>query len=114
MYNLGVLLDDSDPGQARRWFEKAAEAGLAILRHAEEITSNVALTCRYYGITRQAWAPNRLGPTGRASPCMSPILRPWCPRWAPLPPTPDRVVLAVFSSQPLISSRPSRHPRGVP
>ena len=27
MYNLGVLLEDSDPGQARRWYEKAAEAG---------------------------------------------------------------------------------------
>src|SRR6478672_8388845 len=28
---------------------------LAILRHAEEVTGNVALTCRYYGITRQAF-----------------------------------------------------------
>ncbi|MFJ3176566.1 helix-turn-helix domain-containing protein, partial [Streptomyces roseus] len=25
---------------------------LAVLRHAEEITGNVALTCRYYGISR--------------------------------------------------------------
>jgi hypothetical protein len=24
-------------------------------RHAEEVTGNVALTCRYYGITRQAY-----------------------------------------------------------
>jgi TPR repeat protein len=24
---LGALLNDSDPGQARRWYEKAAEAG---------------------------------------------------------------------------------------
>ncbi len=27
MYNLGALLKDSDPGQARRWYEEAAEAG---------------------------------------------------------------------------------------
>jgi transposase-like protein len=26
---------------------------LAIIRHAEEVTGNVALTCRYYGISRQ-------------------------------------------------------------
>jgi hypothetical protein len=26
---------------------------LAILRHAEEVTGNVAMTCRYYGISRQ-------------------------------------------------------------
>ncbi|HUQ63372.1 MAG TPA: IS481 family transposase [Acidimicrobiales bacterium] len=28
---------------------------LAILHHAEEVTSNVAMTCRYYGITRQCF-----------------------------------------------------------
>jgi transposase InsO family protein len=28
---------------------------LAVLRHAEEITRNVSLTCRYYGITRTAF-----------------------------------------------------------
>lgn len=28
---------------------------LAVLRHAEEVTGNVALTCRYYGISRQAY-----------------------------------------------------------
>jgi transposase len=28
---------------------------LAVLRHAEEITGNVAATCRYYGITRQTF-----------------------------------------------------------
>ena len=27
MFNLGALLKDSDPGQARRWLEKAAKAG---------------------------------------------------------------------------------------
>lgn len=28
---------------------------LAVLRHAEEVTGNVAATCRYYGITRQTF-----------------------------------------------------------
>jgi hypothetical protein len=27
MFNLGVLLAHSDPGKARHWYEKAAEAG---------------------------------------------------------------------------------------
>jgi hypothetical protein len=26
---------------------------LAILQHAEEVTGNVSMTCRYYGISRQ-------------------------------------------------------------
>src|SRR5215472_10393667 len=37
-----------------RELDKNAARRLAILRHAEEVTGNVALTCRYYGITRQA------------------------------------------------------------
>jgi hypothetical protein len=28
---------------------------LAIRQHAEEVTGNVAMTCRYYGITRQSF-----------------------------------------------------------
>lgn len=28
---------------------------LAVLRHADEVTGNVAMTCRYYGITRQSF-----------------------------------------------------------
>lgn len=28
---------------------------LAIIRYAQEVTGNVALTCRYYGITRQKY-----------------------------------------------------------
>ena len=32
---------------------RMAKRRLAVLRHAEEITGNVALTCRYYGISRQ-------------------------------------------------------------
>jgi len=34
---------------------RMAKRRLAILRHAEEITGNVALTCRYYGISRQVF-----------------------------------------------------------
>ena len=29
------------------------ERRLAIIRHAQEVTGNVAMTCRYYGISRQ-------------------------------------------------------------
>ena len=32
--------------------DKNAVRRLAIIRHAEEVTGNVALTCRYYGISR--------------------------------------------------------------
>jgi hypothetical protein len=35
--------------------DKSAARRLAILRHAEEVSGNVALTCRYYGITRHAF-----------------------------------------------------------
>jgi transposase len=34
---------------------RRAKRRLAILRHAEEITGNVALTCRYDGISRQVF-----------------------------------------------------------
>ncbi|SED92699.1 helix-turn-helix domain-containing protein [Streptomyces sp. TLI_105] len=32
--------------------DRQAQHRLAVLRHAEEVTGNVALTCRYYGISR--------------------------------------------------------------
>ena len=32
--------------------DKNAARRLAIIRHAEEVTGSVALTCRYYGISR--------------------------------------------------------------
>lgn len=37
--------------------ELAREAArrLAIIRHAQEVTGNVSLTCRYFGIKRQAY-----------------------------------------------------------
>jgi hypothetical protein len=31
---------------------RAAARRLAIIRHAQEVIGNVALTCRYFGITR--------------------------------------------------------------
>jgi transposase len=34
---------------------RGASRRLAIIRHAEEITGNVSLTCRYFGITRQTF-----------------------------------------------------------
>jgi transposase-like protein len=34
---------------------RGAARRLAIIRHAQEVTGNVARTCRYYGITRQAY-----------------------------------------------------------
>ncbi|HEX9712180.1 MAG TPA: helix-turn-helix domain-containing protein, partial [Actinomycetota bacterium] len=38
-----------------RELNRGAQRRLAILRHAEEISHNVAATCRYYGITRQSF-----------------------------------------------------------
>jgi transposase InsO family protein len=38
-----------------REVSRNAARRLAIIRHAEEVTGNVALTCRYYGITRQSY-----------------------------------------------------------
>jgi transposase len=35
--------------------DKNAARRLAIIRHTEEVTGNVALTCRYYGISRQVF-----------------------------------------------------------
>jgi transposase-like protein len=35
---------------------RMAKRRLAILRHAEEVTGNVALTCRDYGISRQVFS----------------------------------------------------------
>jgi transposase len=35
-----------------RELSRAAARRMAIIRHAEEVTGNVALTCRYYGISR--------------------------------------------------------------
>jgi len=34
---------------------RAAARRLAIIRHAQEVTGNVARTCRYYGVSRQLY-----------------------------------------------------------
>ena len=52
-----------------RELAKGAARKLAIIRHAEEVTGNVAQTCRYFGITRQAYYKwlrryEELGPDG--------------------------------------------------
>jgi hypothetical protein len=35
--------------------DREARRRLAVIRHVEKITGNVALTCRYFGISRQAY-----------------------------------------------------------
>ena len=35
--------------------DRQVKRRLAIMRHAEEVTGNVAMTCRYYGISRQVF-----------------------------------------------------------
>ena len=38
-----------------RELDRRAAHRLAMIRHAEEVTGNVAATCRYYGISRQSF-----------------------------------------------------------
>ena len=38
-----------------RELERRANRRLAVLRHVEEVSFNVAATCRYYGISRQCY-----------------------------------------------------------
>jgi transposase-like protein len=38
-----------------RELSRGAARRLSIIRHAEEVTGNVSLTCRYYGISRQVF-----------------------------------------------------------
>jgi transposase len=42
-------------GQAERELERRAQRRLAVLRHMEEVSGNVAATCRCYGISRQCY-----------------------------------------------------------
>ncbi|GGX33665.1 helix-turn-helix domain-containing protein [Streptomyces lomondensis] len=34
--------------------DREAKRRLAVIRHVEEVTGNVAMSCRYFGISRQA------------------------------------------------------------
>ena len=38
-----------------RELDKNTGRRLSIIRHAREVTGNVAMTCRYYGISRQVF-----------------------------------------------------------
>ncbi len=40
---------------SERNLAKSTSRRLAIIRHAKEVSGNVALTCRYYGISRQCF-----------------------------------------------------------
>ena len=63
MYNLGVLLDDSDPGQARHWYEKAAEAG-----HADAMI-NLGVLLQTVTRSRPATGMRRPPRPGTPMPC---------------------------------------------
>ena len=54
MVDTSGLNQEGDPAD-RQQLAGMAKRRLAILRHAEEITGNVALTCRYYGISRRVF-----------------------------------------------------------
>ncbi|MFD9225258.1 IS481 family transposase [Streptomyces sp. NPDC060064] len=43
------------PPSVRLQQDRQAQRRLAVLRHAEEVTGNVSLTCRYYGISRNCF-----------------------------------------------------------
>jgi transposase len=40
---------------AARAIERRANHKLAVLRHVEEVSGNIAASCRYYGVSRQAY-----------------------------------------------------------
>jgi hypothetical protein len=41
---------------SERDLERRAQRRLAVLRRVEEVSGNVAATCRYYGISRQCYS----------------------------------------------------------
>jgi transposase-like protein len=60
-----------------RELERRARRRLAVLRHVEEVSGNVAATCRYYGISRQCYYSwlRRYQADGRCEPRNSPVGR---------------------------------------
>lgn len=46
--------DREEDSLSQRVLERRANHKLAVLRHVEEVSGNVAAACRYYGISRQA------------------------------------------------------------
>ena len=64
-----------------RELSRGAARRLAILRHAEEVTGDVSLTCRYFGITRQTYyiwlrRYEQLGPEGLRERSRRPLVSP--------------------------------------
>ena len=61
-----------------RELERRAQRRLAVLRHVEEVSFNVAATCQYYGISRQCyygwlrWAASRSDPRLRITSASAP------------------------------------------
>lgn len=56
VFHLGGRFHDiTHLSLGRAELDRRAKHKLAVLRHVEEISGNVAATCRYYGISRQAY-----------------------------------------------------------
>ena len=56
-----------------RCAHRKAKRRLAIIRHVEEVTCSVAMTCRYYGISRQTITGGTAGSRRRGSKSSGPI-----------------------------------------
>ena len=46
---------ERDPRMDEREQQRKVRHRLAVLRHAEEVTGDVAATCRHYGISRRCY-----------------------------------------------------------
>jgi len=70
-----------------RELERQARRRLAVLRHVEEVSGNVAATCPYYGISRNCYykwlrryeAESLAGLKDRLP--LRVAWLPWCPTW---------------------------------
>jgi hypothetical protein len=51
----GVVVIDVMRLQGDQLVDRGMRRRLAVLRHVEEVTGNVAMTCRYFGISRQLY-----------------------------------------------------------
>jgi transposase-like protein len=55
MQNRAPPLDSTSATEPPPPLDREARRRLAVIRHVEEVSGNVALSCRYYGISRQAF-----------------------------------------------------------
>ena len=53
--DTGISDDYGDHLCPKPPLDREAKRGLAVIRHVEEVSGNVALTCRYLGFSRQAY-----------------------------------------------------------